>query len=349
MKRLVILVAILAFMVAAGSAAAATAATPHIPSTGNRGLAGKPHGEGPRLGRIRAHEPEEVEPQTTAAAAASTSIPMTPHGGPVQDYTKTFVIFWLPTGYTFENGGSSQNFINLIWRYFSDVGGSTFANTQTQYYDSSNWVSNSSTLVDGVVDNTPYPVRNGYVYTTDTDIQNIVAKWIKARGWLYGLHEQFFVYTAANVPTWESHLGWNTDTKGYCAYHNYFLGTSVGLGNYPIVYANMPALDGNGSYRCYAKTGANWYSPNGDYTADSTVSTTSHEQFESITDPELNGWKDANGDENGDKCSYIYGTIGSDTGNVTLNGHRYILQGEWSNALFNTGAFGCAWYRSTPY
>ena len=316
---------------------------------------GKPHGEGPRLGRVRPHEPEEVEPQTTAATAASTTIPMSWYGGPVQDYTKTFVIFWLPTGYTFEQNGSSQNFINLVWRYFGDVGGSTFANTQTQYYDSSSWVSNSSTLVDGVVDSTPYPVRNGYVYTTDTDIRNMVAKWIKARGWAYGIHEQFFVYTAANVATWDSQLGWSTATpNGYCAYHNFFQGTSVGLGNYPVMYANMPGLDGNGGYRCYAKTPAgvnsagqqtyNWYSPNNDYTADSTISTTSHEQFETITDPELNAWKDANRDENGDKCSYIYGTLGGDTGNVTMNGHRYVLQGEWSNA-----PFGCAWFRSTPY
>jgi len=346
MKRLVILIAALAFAVAAGSAAAATrsASALHVPSLGTHLAAVKPHGEGPRLGRVRPHEPEELEPANTAAQAASTSIGMSWYGGPVQDYTKTFVIFWLPTGYTFENGGSSQNFINLVWRYFQDVGGSTFANTQTQYYDSSNWVSNSSTLVDGVVDTTPYPVRNGYVYTTDTDIRNIVAKWIKARGWVYGLHEQFFVYTAANVPTWDSHLGWNTDTKGYCAYHNFFQGTSVGLGSYPVVYANMPGLDGNGGYRCYAKSGATYYGPNGDATADSTISTTSHEQFESITDPELNAWKDANGDENGDKCSYIYGSIGSDAGNVTMNGHRYILQGEWSNS-----PFGCAWFRSTPY
>jgi hypothetical protein len=277
----------------------------------------------------------------------------------VQDYTKTFVIFWLPTGYTYEQNGSSQNFINLVWRYFSDVGGSTFANTQTQYYDSSSWVSNSSTLVDNVIDTTPYPVRNGYVYTTDVDIRNMVAKWIKARRWNYGIHEQFFVYTAANVATWHTNLDWSTGTKGYCAYHDFFRGTSVGLGDYPIVYANMPGLEGNGNYRCYAKTNAgvnsagqptfNWYSPNGDYTADSTVSTTSHEQFEMITDPKLDAWKDANGDENGDKCSYIYGTMGTDTGNVTMNGHRYVLQGEWSNSMFNIGASGCQWYRATPY
>jgi hypothetical protein len=269
------------------------------------------------------------------------------------------VIFWLPSGSTFEPNGSSANFERLIDRYFADVGGSTFANTQTQYYDSTNWVSTSSTFTDAVVDTTPYPVRNGSVYTTDSDIRAEVGKWIKARGWAYGLHERFFVYTAANVLTWDQYLGWsnNGGTTGYCAYHNYFSGTSVGLQNFPIMYANMPGQAGH--YPCYAKTVSsynsagqplyNWYSPNGDYVADSSISTTSHEQFEMVTDPELNAWKDANGDENGDKCAYQYGTVASDTGNVTMNGHRYILQGEWSNSFFNAGWFGCAWYRAAPY
>jgi hypothetical protein len=368
-------IALVLVAVAAASAAAAAQAGTRLPAGAPRPVATRvgvgpvpavpksqarraPRPEGPRLKRVPRHAPEEVEPSNEAATSASTSTAMTWRGGRVQDYTKTFVIFWLPVGYTFERYGSSAQFEGLVDGYFADIGGSTFANTQTQYYDATNWVTNSSTLTAAVVDTSPYPVHGGYVYTTDADIRAEVVKTIKAQGWPYGLHEQFFVFTAANVLTWDSWLGWsNKGSTSYCAYHNYFSAAAYGLGDFPIVYANMPGQDGH--YGCYAKTFAGydaagqalyrWYAPNGDYTADSAISTTSHEQFEMITDPELDAWKDENGAENGDKCSYIYGAVGSDTGNVTLNGNRYILQGEWSNALFDSGVFGCAWYRAVPY
>jgi len=302
----------------------------------------------------RHHHGHAVAAQHAASTAAASTGQLYWYGGPVQNYTKTYAIFWLPTGYTYEKGGSSANYRTLVERYLRDVGGSTFANPTTQYYDSSNWVSNSSTFVESVLDTSPYPVHNGYVYTTDADIRAEVVKWIKARGWVYGIHEQFFVFTASGVLTYDPSLGWsnNNGSTGYCAYHNTFSASSYGMQNVQIVYANMPGQDGH--YPCYAKTFAGynssgqptyyWYSPNGDYAADSAVSITSHEQFEMITDPLLNAWKDASGDENGDKCAYNYGTVATDTGNVTLNGHRYILQGEWSNAIA-----GCAWYRAYPY
>ena len=45
-----------------------------------------------------------------------------------------------------------------------------------------------------------------------------------------------------------------------------------------------------------------------------------------------NAWYDAFGNENGDLCAFVYGSRAADGGNVTLNGHRYVLQLEWSNA-----------------
>jgi hypothetical protein len=68
----------------------------------------------------------------------------------------------------------------------------------------------------------------------------------------------------------------------------------------------------------------------------------SHEHNESITDPELNAWYDAHGEENGDKCrtfesSSEFGTIlgtapdGSPY-NQIINKHRYFYQQEWSNS-----------------
>jgi hypothetical protein len=300
---------------------------------------------------------------TSLARAASQTSPLAPGTGDVQNYTKTYAIFWLPPGYTYESGasGSNSRYISLIERYLADIGGSTFLNIVTQYYDSANWISNSSTFTDATLDTSPYPVHNGYVYTTDADIQAEVAKSIKARGWAYGLHEQFFVFTGAGVLTYATVAGgWSNDpTNGYCGYHNTFSAGAYGLQNLPIVYANMPDQDGR--YACYARRFSGsydaagnptfyYYSPNHDYTVDSMISITSHEQFEMITDPLLRNWRDAGHDEIGDKCAGNFGTVAGDTGNVTLNGDRYVLQGEFSNdVLTSTGTSGCTWYRATPY
>lgn len=71
------------------------------------------------------------------------------------------------------------------------------------------------------------------------------------------------------------------------------------------------------------------------YTVGSTISgvdavanVASHEIYETITDPQLNAWFDANGAEIGDKCSWNYGStkVGA-----------YSVQTEWSNS-----AKGCA-------
>jgi hypothetical protein len=329
-----------------------------LPSKAAAAKAPAPSAEGPALSGVPRHiEPEAFDRRSKKSVRKRVQQqPVVYRGGRVQDYTKTYVIFWLPAGYTFDTVGGSSYYEGLLTRYLTDINASSFYNTVTQYGDSYAWIRPNSTLADVVLDTTPYPVRSGHVFTIDSDIQAEVVKWIRARGWVYGLHEQFLVYTATGVETWDPDLGWSTDPKtGYCAYHSYFSGASVGLGNYPIVYANMP--DQEGQYSCYAQVlvgkGKNArpvaLAPNGDPAADSEVSITSHEQFESITDPQLNAWADAQGNEVADKCAYQYGALAADGGNVTLNGHRYVLQGEWSNAPVGRTGGGCSWYTALPF
>lgn len=316
------------------------AATPTVALAGGSGAGGP---EGPRM-TDRNQRARAFFPKPDAAAVASQTTPLAPLGGSIQSYTKTYAIFWLPPGYTYESGGSSSRYESLLLRYLTDIGGSSLYGTMSQYYDSLSFVGNSSSLSGSALDTSPYPTYYGSAATTDGDIQNEVVKEIKAQGWPYGLHEQFFVFTASGVLTWAQIAGgWSNSggtSSGYCAYHSAVSGSTFGLGNYSIVYANMPDQDGH--YACYAHSGSSYYSPNGDYIADGMISTTSHEQFEMVTDPLLNGWKDSAGFEIGDKCAYVYGTPASDGGDVTLNGHRYILQAEFSNAtLKRYGTTGC--------
>jgi hypothetical protein len=74
--------------------------------------------------------------------------------------------------------------------------------------------------------------------------------------------------------------------------------------------------------------------------SDPEISTTSHEQNESMTDPFGTGWWDSNsndsaaGEENGDMCAYDFGTTTGPANaewNQTINGHHYLMQLEWDN------------------
>lgn len=49
--------------------------------------------------------------------------------------------------------------------------------------------------------------------------------------------------------------------------------------------------------------------PTGVYDGEQAINTISHELNESLTDPAGGSWYDANGYENGDKCSWDFGTL----------------------------------------
>jgi hypothetical protein len=244
-------------------------------------------------------------------------------GGPVMHTVTAYTIFWEPSGHSIDSGYQS-----LLNRYFGDIGGSNMYSIVTQYYDNPGTVhlQNVSTLGGTWVDSTPYPhAGSSSDPLQDADIQASVTRAISANGWPTGTSNAFFVFTALGI---ESCSGSTSCTPGtpnpaYCAYH----GTFPIAGN-QVVYANMP-YDETWTTKCRGFT----TSPNGNIAADSEISTASHEHFESATDPLVNAWFDSTGYEIGDKCAYNYGTISPDGHNVTLNGHLYITQQEWSNAV----------------
>ncbi|MCX6632244.1 MAG: hypothetical protein NTW28_31925 [Candidatus Solibacter sp.] len=57
-----------------------------------------------------------------------------------------------------------------------------------------------------------------------------------------------------------------------------------------------------------------------------------HEIEETSTDPLLNAWYDAGGNENADKCAYNYGptfAAGGGIANLTLGARNYLVQRNW--------------------
>jgi hypothetical protein len=262
---------------------------------------------------------------------------LTYHGGPIMKTDTTYAIYWAPSGHPIDAGYQS-----LINRYFQDISGTKFYNILTQYYmTGGKHIANQSPFGGSWVDTTPYPhVGNGSDPLTDADIQASVLRAISANGWPLGLHAQYFVFTAQGIESCANSTSCTIGTShpAYCAYHSFFKS-----GKKPVVYANMPyagTWKTGFQYNCGTLT----TSPNGNEDADLEISVASHEHFEAVSDPKPTyssaAWYDSHGYEIGDKCAYYYGKVAVDGSNLSLHGHPYIIQLEWSNAA-KSGVGNC--------
>ena len=251
------------------------------------------------------------------------------HGTVMHTYS-AYVIFWLPPGKHYEPQGSDSRFERLVERYFQDIGGSDLYNVITQYWDEEHGpIQNSVTLVGTYTDTHPYPHTGTESNPlTDQNIQDEIARVRQSQGWLASPTSAFFVVTGYGINECGSSdsCTFSRNDQGFCAYHS-----STGTQSSPMIYAYIPVVPG-----CdYLPTYSSHPSPNGDRLADAVLSSISHEQFESATDPRFDGWftDRANDGEMADLCVDHFGVVHSDRSNVTLsNGHHYILQEEWSLA-----------------
>ncbi len=130
----------------------------------------------------------------------------------------------------------------------------------------------------------------------------------------------------------------------YCGYHTQTSSIN-GLGNpYRIQYAFIPWLNenwpgvGTGGCGMHNVNATSDAFGNGIFDGYSIV--TGHEYAEAVTDPDnfatiQDGWNDAQGSENGDKCAWL------DTQNITLGSHQFSVQPLWSNEAFDATGNGC--------
>jgi PKD repeat protein len=259
-------------------------------------------------------------------------------GGPVLRTNETFVIFRDP------DGALSPGYRDLVLRYFADVadvaadsGSTNVYSVLNQYYDTTGPISNKSSFVGSAVDTDPYP--SGCPATPDfptcvTDGQVVTERdaFLFGRGIARPANRAFFVFTPAAVNTCFSPFGFGCASNYFCAYHSGFTG-GHGDAIYAVVpYAARPGCD----------TGEH---PNGN-PADPALDAASHEHREMIDDPlPVTGWFDPyDGAESSDKCAHYFGpTRNNGTGayNQVINGHPYLLQADWSNALAAAQGLGC--------
>ena len=216
--------------------------------------------------------------------------------------------------------------------FFSNVGGSSWNNSVTQYCES---VATSTYFCNGAgtAAANPRSVLAGAWYdnagaapSRPTQAQ-LAAEAIAAA--------THFGNTSASANTQVQYVintatGNNASGFGsrYCAWHS---STASSYGN--IAYTNMPYITDAG-----ANCGAGAVNQPG--TTDGITIVGGHEFAETETDIFPNGgWLDGSGAENGDKCAWISSGQGA-LANVSFKGATFPVQSLWSNA-FNNGAGGC--------
>jgi len=263
------------------------------------------------------------------------------HGGPVLPTNSTYSIYWSPANYPV-----ASSYETVINQFFGDVATATTAGaTSNVFYAATQYgkgitgssavtlgsMPNTSTFGGGYVDTNPLPAsgcKDPYtaVCVTDAQIQAEIHKDITAAGWTAGSGKIFFMFTPNGVGSCIASGSSQCSYSYFCAYHS-----NIGTGSAAVLYANMPFAD---TVRAACDAG---YHPNSsvDASADPTISVTSHEFNETVTDPFGTAWWDRSGNEDGDKCAWNFGALLGGSGatgyNQVINGHRYITQQEWSN------------------
>lgn len=210
------------------------------------------------------------------------------HGGPVQTAPVVYIDFW---GWGSDPSGEQS----YLTSFLGSVGGSSWLSSVNQY-----GASNNSRLAGTWSDPTAVPT-----VPSDAQLQATAARAAAHFGTGSSVNVQIVVAT----PSGHSSSGFGTQ---YCAYHG------AVSSNPNITYTDLPYMTDAGS-----SCGAGSVTGNA---LDGVSIVEGHELAEAITDPLLNAWYDANGEENGDLCAWTgLHTIGT-------SGGTFAVQPLWSNA-----------------
>ena len=230
------------------------------------------------------------------------------HGGPVILGTTNIYYIWY-------GNWSGNTATNILTDLAQNIGGSSYFNINTTYYNGSNThVSNSVHYAGDTTDN-----YSRGTSLSDSAIQSVVSDAISSSRLPKDTNAVYFVLTSADVT---ASSGFCTQ---YCGWHTH--GT---IGGSDIKYSFVGNPD-----RCPSACEDQTVGPNGNAGADGMASIISHELEEAVTDPDLNAWYDTRGAENADKCAWTFGTTytsGGALANVKLGTRDYLIQRNWVNA-----------------
>lgn len=225
------------------------------------------------------------------------------HGGPVMHGTVVQPILW---GTKWGDPAFMADKATGLENFYSGVGGSTYGNTNTEFTDGSGHVS-SAVSFGGIITDLSASVKSG------SRTAPILAEVCLAVGTNAVPNGYYPVYVDA--PRGHSR---------FCAWHSAGTcpnGTPVQFGFFYNL-DNDPGCDPEDASGIHSQGLA------------ALANVSGHELSEMVTDPRLNAWYDANGEENSDKCAWSFGTPLLSF----RNGSQWKIQGNWSNAAFNAGS-----------
>ncbi len=230
------------------------------------------------------------------------------NGGPVMlGQTHIYYIYYGDWSVDTKAAGILNSFAN-------NLSGSGYYNILTQYYSGSSpnlsYISNSVSLGGSTV--STYVAANP-TNLTDSDILGIVQAAINNKSLPYDPNGLYFVLTAPGVGESSGFL------STYCGWH-----TAAFFNNNWIKYSFVG--DAGNQSGCSVQFGS---SPNGDPPVDAMISVIAHELSEAVTDPLINAWYDANGQEIGDKCAWNFGAEfpapNGSSANIILGGYYFLI------------------------
>ncbi len=217
------------------------------------------------------------------------------HGGPVQTAAANhdvYPIFWGPlwsSSYSSTESGIANTF-------YGGLGGSSYANTNTEYIDGSGNHVTSGATPNGATNDTSAAPSNAP--STSQVLAEVAKKYPNP-------------YAGAYYPVYSDQP---RGSAGYCAWHS--AGTINGV---EVQFAFFFSLSND--------PGCSPDYPNASPQLKALGNVSGHEWSEMETDPQLNAWYDQQGNENADKCAWQFqGT------QHFSNGSTWTVQGNWSNA-----------------
>ncbi len=275
----------------------------------------------------------------------------------VETTPAVYLVFWGPdwaaSFQTADTDGklySSKTLQTYLSTFFGNVGGSPWAGVQTQYCKNvlpgstscvggSGFITNPKRQLKGVwTDPTPVPSDIVTLGLAENLVDDPIATEAQraAAHFGYDPNATYIVFTPPGPVA--------TGQPVYCGYHSQT--TSLdGYGNPDrIQYAFIPWLNTN--WPGVGVTGCGMHNVNatsdsfGNGVFDGYSIVTGHEYAEAVTDPDnffsnQDGWNDAQGSENGDKCAWL------NTQNITLGSHQFAVQPLWSNEAYDASGNGC--------
>ena len=218
------------------------------------------------------------------------------HGGPILDAPQVQAIYW---GQSWTNSAFVGDKITGLATFYSEMGGSAYAGTTTEYAGSNGSISGAVSYGGNVIDTSAAPSRAPSTSTILNEVARKITNPV-ANGY-------YPVYV-------DSRRG----SAGYCAWHSW--GAINGV---PVQFAFFFNLDGDAG--CDPQD--TWTSHSQGLAALANVS--GHELSEALTDAHLNAWYDNGGSENADKCAWTFHAP------VNFSHSTWKIQGNWSNLAYN--------------